>query len=69
MKKGIKINKIESSNQKQIRYINGVKTYFKAGVWYCDWNHYKKVKERQGLKTNIEMFCLWCNHWDLQPTG
>lgn len=69
MKKGIKINKTKSNNQKQIRYINSVRTYYKVGVWYCDWNHYRKIKEQQGIKPDIDMFYLWCDHWDLQPTG
>jgi len=53
----------------RVRYINGVKTYYKAGIWYCDYNHYQATREQQGIRTNVDVFCSWCNTHDLQPTG
>ena len=51
------------------RYINGVKAYYKAGVWYADYNQYVANRAQQGIKTNIEVFCSWCDRFDLVPTG
>ncbi|MDD2627804.1 MAG: hypothetical protein PHD20_02840 [Clostridia bacterium] len=51
------------------RHIDGIKTYYKAGVWYADFNQYQQVKWQQGIKTSIEVFCSWCDHWDLCPQG
>lgn len=52
-----------------VKTINGVKSYYIAGVWYCDYNHYQEVKRQQGIKTNIDVFCSWCDRFDLMPTG
>jgi hypothetical protein len=62
-------NKTKYNNQKQVRYVNGVKTYYKAGAWYCDYNNYQQTRLQQGIKTNIDVFCSWCDTHDLQPTG
>ena len=62
-------NKTKYNNQKQVRYVNGVKTYYKAGAWYCDWNHYQQVRQQQGINPCIEGFCSWCDRFDLMPTG
>jgi len=62
-------SKTKSNNQKQVRYVNGVKTYYKAGAWYCDWNYYQQAKEQQGIRANEDVFCSWCEKWDLSPTG
>ena len=62
-------SKAKFNNQKQVRYVNGVKTYFVAGSWYCDYNHYQQTRQQQGIKTNIDVFCSWCDTHDLQPTG
>lgn len=51
------------------RYINGVKAYYMAGVWYCDYNHYQAARMQQGIKTSIEAFCSWCSKYDLSPQG
>lgn len=53
----------------QVRYVNGIKTYYKAGVWYCDYNHYQEVKRQQGVIPCVEGFCAWCDRFDLMPTG
>lgn len=53
----------------QVRYVNGIKTYYKAGSWYCDWNNYQQVRQQQGIGTNIDVFCSWCISHDLEPTG
>jgi len=57
------------NNQTRTKYINGVKAYFIAGVWYCDYNIYQHVRYQQGIKANVEVFCSWCQKWDLCPTG
>ncbi len=62
-------NNSKTKSNLRIRYINGVKTYYKAGSWYCDYNHYREVKQQQGIGTNIDVFCSWCTSHDLEPTG
>ncbi|MFA7157595.1 MAG: hypothetical protein WC123_07935, partial [Bacilli bacterium] len=57
----LQISKTKSNNQKQVRYVNGVKTYYKAGVWYCDYNHYQQIKRQQGINANIDVFISFCN--------
>lgn len=57
------------NNQTNTRHINGVKSYYKAGVWYCDFNHYQEIKLQQGINANIEAFCSFCDRFDLMPTG
>jgi len=69
IKPQINSNKTKSNNQKQVHYVNGIKTYYKAGSWYCDYNHYQQVRKQQGIKTNIDVFCSWCTSHDLEPTG
>lgn len=56
-------------NNNQTKTINGVRAYYKAGVWYCDYNQYYQTKLQQGIKTSIESFCSWCNHYNLEPQG
>ena len=51
------------------RHIDGVKTYYKAGVWYADFNQYQQIKRQQGIKANIDVFCSWCNRYNLEPQG
>ncbi len=62
-------NKIKSTSNLKIRYVNGIKTYYKAGSWYCDFNHYQEVKQQQGIGTNVDVFYSWCISHDLEPTG
>lgn len=64
-----KSNKTKSTSNLKIRYVNGIKTYYKAGSWYCDWNNYQQVRQQQGIGTNIDVFCSWCISHDLEPTG
>lgn len=51
------------------RHINGVKAYYKAGVWYADFNHYQQTKMQQGIKASIDAFINWCDRYDLAPQG
>ena len=51
------------------KHINGVKIYYVAGSWYCDYNHYQQARMQQGVKPNIDVFMSWCDRWDLCPTG
>ena len=51
------------------KHINGVKIYYVAGSWYCDYNHYQQARMQQGIKPNIDVFMSWCDRWDLCPTG
>ena len=51
------------------KHINGVKIYYVAGSWYCDYNHYQQIKRQQGINANIDVFISFCNRFDLQPTG
>jgi len=51
------------------KHINGVKIYFVAGSWYCDYNNYKQTRMQQGVKPNEEVFISWCEKYDLLPTG
>jgi len=52
-----------------VKTINGVKAYYMAGVWYCDYKHYQAARMKQGIKTSIEVFCFWCDKYDLCPQG
>jgi hypothetical protein len=51
----------------QVKIVDGVKTYYKAGQWYCDFNNY--ITAHQGKSANIEGFIRWCETRDLSPTG
>jgi len=51
------------------KHINGVKIYYVAGSWYCDYNNYKQTRLQQGVKANEEVFISWCERYDLLPTG
>ena len=55
--------------EKKTRHINGVKAYYKAGVWYCDYNHYCQTRMQQGIKTSVDTFINFCDRFDLCPTG
>lgn len=61
-----KNGKINNSNT---RTVDGVKCFFMAGVWYCDYNVYTDIVSRQGRTVSIERFFNFCDHWDLCPTG
>ena len=52
-----------------VKTINGVKAYYMAGVWYADFNQYQQVKRQQGIKTNIDAFCSFCDRFGLAPQG
>lgn len=58
-----------NNNHTNSRHIDRVKAYYKAGTWYADYNQYQQIKRQQGIKTSIEVFCLWCDHWDICPQG
>lgn len=47
------------------RTVNGVPVFFVAGTWYCDYNTYTNIL---GRHINIEVFCDWCDRFDLCPT-
>jgi len=51
------------------KYINGIKAYFIAGTWYCDWNNYRQTRHQQGINTNEDAFFSFCQSHDLCPTG
>jgi len=59
----------KTNNQKRTRNIDGIRAYYIVGIWYCDWNYYQHVKEQQGIRANVDVFCSWCEKWDLSPTG
>ncbi len=58
-----------NNNHLNSRHIDGVKTYYKAGVWYADFNQYQQIKRQQGIKASIDAFCLWCERYSLEPQG
>lgn len=55
------------NNRHQVRIVDGIRVYEKAGVWYCDYNNY--LSARQGRPMSIEGFVTWCEFRDLMPTG
>lgn len=59
----------QANTQTKTRHINGVRAYLVAGSWYADYNQYQQTKRQQGINANIEAFCLFCDRFNLQPTG
>jgi len=55
--------------QNKTRHINGVKTFFIAGVWYADYQQYQQTKAKQGIRTSIDAFLNFCDKWDLSAQG
>jgi len=67
--KNLNRKEAETMNNNQTKTINGIKAYYKAGVWYADYTQYQQIKRYQGIQTSIDAFCSWCDHWDLCPQG
>jgi len=67
--KNKKIKRELERMEKKTRHINGVKAYKVAGCWYADYNQYQAVRRQQGVNASIDVFCSWCEKYNLEPTG
>lgn len=56
------------NNNTKIRMVNGVRTHYAAGQWYCDFKNYASKCEEAGRGYCIEGFINWCDRYDLSPT-